>query len=110
MTTARPISATTTPETSASWPRVGPTTWDWAYSKDTGSEPDSRMVCSALASSKEYWPVMDTSPLGISDCTAGADCTSPSKMMTILPWWATKSREASAKALAPWEFNMMFTL
>ena len=53
---------------------------------------------------------MDTSPLGISDCTAGADCTSPSKMMTILPWSATKSREASAKALAPWEFNVMFTL
>ena len=90
-----------TPETSASWPKVGPTTWDWAYSKDTGSEPDSRMVCSALASSKEYWPVMDTSPLGISDCTAGADCTSPSRMMTILPWSATRSREASAKALAP---------
>ena len=43
----RPIRATMTPETSASWPKVGPTTWDWAYSKDTGSEPDSRMVCSA---------------------------------------------------------------
>ncbi len=28
---------------------------------------------------------MDTSPFGISDCTAGADCTSLSNMMTILP-------------------------
>ena len=51
MTTARPMSATTTPETKASWPSVGPTTWLCAYSKLTGSEPDSSTVCMAFASS-----------------------------------------------------------
>ena len=53
MTTARPMSATSTPDASASWPSVGPTTWLCAYSKLTGSEPLSSTVCSDLASSSE---------------------------------------------------------
>ena len=51
MTTARPMPATTTPEASASWPSVGPTTWLCAYSKLTGREPLSSTVCSDFASS-----------------------------------------------------------
>ena len=51
MTTARPMSATSTPEASASCPSVGPTTWLWAYSKLTGKDPLSSTVCMAFASS-----------------------------------------------------------
>ena len=51
MTSARPMAATSTPEVSASWPSVGPTTWDCAYSKLTGSEPDSSTVSMEEAAS-----------------------------------------------------------
>ena len=52
---------------------------------------------------------MDTSPFGISDCTAGADCTSLSKMMTILPLLGASSFVASANAAAPSESSFTFT-
>ena len=109
MTTARPMSATSTPDASASWPSVGPTVWLWAYSKLTGSEPLSSTVCIALASSSEYPPVIWTLPSGISDWTAGADCTSLSRMMTILPFVGASSFVASANALAPSASSVMFT-
>ena len=40
MTSARPIPATTTPDARASWPKVGPTVWLCANSKNlTGKDP-----------------------------------------------------------------------
>ena len=52
---------------------------------------------------------MDTSPLDISFWTAGADWTSPSKMMTIWPFVDTKSAVAWANAAVPSESSDRFT-
>ena len=52
---------------------------------------------------------MDTSPFGISDCTAGADCTSLSNMMTILPFVGASSFVASANAFVPSPSSFTFT-
>ena len=52
---------------------------------------------------------MDTSPFGISLSTAGADCTSLSNMMTILPRDDTSSFVASANAAVPSLSSFTFT-
>ena len=110
-TAAKPKRIEMKPWLCAAWPRVGPTIASSTIRVGAGKEPAFKMFAKSFASSVVKLPEMEELPFGISSFTEGAEYTTLSNTMAILPFgdFAAASAVIFAQMRVPAAFIVMLT-